>query len=742
MSVTYLGNIDLHISETQKKNVHFIQLDPEIVKSDYISHHILLADCSGSMCGNLKTLKEKIHATCDTLMSIPNSYVSVITYSGHNQTERILSAVKCDNTTFQMTDLHQVIDSKIYIKGVTVISEPLNQSIDICQTLAKIADKHHIALFTDGCLVPMQWNSETEERKCFDVAKYCNEHGVFLNAIGFGQYYDREFLQALVSIAGNGAVLHIDYIKDYFDVILNAIRKVNEEYVFKMDLSAVGTLDNVNKIFNIGTSQMDTTMSVRTINPLLDIYAVIDSEYLLIDGQEYQFEADKPMEDDFAIQEFYYSLARFYMQEDDLDNYEFIVRLLGDIGLLEQTDNCFSFIEKGNALNKISNCLFNLDQRYLKGKHSQINTLNENLCILEILQAIITDPDSTLYWDMNTPYHRVTQKAVSIDDFVAFRKDENDLLPVFNISIGSEKLNIGIKVKINGTVTDSVNHLSHAASIHRDYNIVNGGNINVPYLNAQLSETLFNQFKDEGILLLTLNTYVPTQIYTINLIGVKSVNKRILKSKTQSEIAQLLYDIADLKCEQWAFNQVIKELLGDKTKLHFSNLSFEEQELRSKLRIDEKGIYSPASVEKDLTSPFEIYPAIHMPWDIARFPEKKVRENYVNQIKQNLINLNFNIDNPTDNELDDMIKSLNYLSTSKKGYMRELEFTVNSIRIASALINKSPFVWDEVTEKSKKTNDKILNRNMVIGDKVVIKKKLLNDILIEEKKWTLLIKAN
>jgi hypothetical protein len=203
-----------------------------------------------------------------------------------------------------------------------------------------------------------------------------------------------------------------------------------------------------------------------------------------------------------------------------------------------------------------------------------------------------------------------------------------------------------------------------------------------------------------------------------------------------------LYDIADLKCEQWAFNQVIKELLGDKTKLHFSNLSFEEQELRSKLRIDEKGIYSPASVEKDLTSPFEIYPAIHMPWDIARFPEKKVRENYVNQIKQNLINLNFNIDNPTDNELDDMIKSLNYLSTSKKGYMRELEFTVNSIRIASALINKSPFVWDEVTEKSKKTNDKILNRNMVIGDKVVIKKKLLNDILIEEKKWTLLIKAN
>lgn len=123
MSVTYLGNIDLHISETQKKNVHFIQLDPEIVKSDYISHHILLADCSGSMCGNLKTLKEKIHATCDTLMSIPNSYVSVITYSGHNQTERILSAVKCDNTTFQMTDLHQVIDSKIYIKGVTVISD-------------------------------------------------------------------------------------------------------------------------------------------------------------------------------------------------------------------------------------------------------------------------------------------------------------------------------------------------------------------------------------------------------------------------------------------------------------------------------------------------------------------------------------------------------------------------------------------------------------------------------------------
>jgi hypothetical protein len=687
------------------------------------------------MYHSLKALKIKIHALCDTLLFIPNSYVSVITYSGHNQTERILSAVKCDHMTFQMNRVHEVIDSGLYIKGVTVISEPLNQAIDICQTLASVCEKHHIALFTDGCLVPLQWSSEKEENKCFDVARYCRDNGIFLNAVGFGQYYDRDFLNSLVSIAGNGAVLHIDYITDYFDVILKAINQVNEDDMVKIDLTSVASPEKFNKIFNIGTSQMDSHLSLRTMNPLLDTFAVIDADYIMVDNEEYNFPPDA-ISVKYAIEDFYYSLARYYLTIDDLDNYEFIVKLLGDIGLYEQTQNCFSFIEKGNAINKVTDCLFDINKRYLRGKQPEINKVNEDLCILEILNLILNDNSSMLYWDMNTPYHRVTQKTNSIEDSVQFTRDPDNLIPISSVTIGSEKLNIGIKVKINGLVTNEVTGHQLNASIQRDYNIVNGGNINVPYLNARLSESLFNQFKDQNILILNgLNSYIETQVYTINLIGIKSVNKRILKSKSATEVATLLYEIAEAKCEQWAFNQIIKDFLGDKTQLDFSNLSFAEQELRSELRINEKNIYSPAAVEKDLTTPFEIYPARYFTWDIARFPETKVKENFKNRINQFIINSGLKSD-------DEIINMLNQLVASKKRQMRDKEFLVNSIRIASALINKSPFMWDEITDKAKKTTDKILERNMVVGGTVTIKKKLLDDKLLEQKSWTQMVKCN
>ena len=743
MAVKVLGKADLHISETLKTNVKFVKIEvdePEVV---YVNHHILLADCSMSMYHNLEMLKTKIHETCDALLNIPNSYISILTYSSHNQTERILSAVKCDEMTYKMNNLHKVIEDEIYIKSVTVISEPLNQAIDICQSLAGVCDKHHIALFTDGCLVPWEWNSKTEERKCLDVAKYCNEHGIFLNAIGFGQYYDRRFLKELVAKAGNGAVLHIDYVEDYFKIILNAINKVTSDELTEVNILAVNNNYLLGTVLNLSTSQMSKKMIVKSINPNNNTFAIIDADYIIVnEDDEIHFNNNQILDlDNIIIEDFYYSLARYYLQEDDLDNYEFILSLLGDVGLLEETMNSYSFIEKGNARNKITQCIENPAKRFLNGKVPNINSLDEKSCILEILTDIINDENSTLLWDMETPYHRITQKSISKEDTISFVRNDNRFLPVHKVSIGSEKLNIGINVRIDGTVIDSESTYSKPACIYRDYNIVNGGNINVPYISAMLSYDLFAKFIAEGII--PLSQYDADSIINIELLGIKSVNKRILKSKSLTEITDMMVNIADLKCKQWAVNQLKKEALGDKTQLQFSNLSEEDKFINSILRLDAYGLYTPLAVEKDTSSPFEIYPAIFMTWNIARFPEKKYKENYLNNMKDIIIKAGYQFGKND----EDIIDLLNIVSRATKKAIQSDEFIVNSIRIASAMMNKSPFIWDEINEKDKKTTDKILDRNMVIGGKVTIKKKLVENIfdgnkLIEEKKWVQLVKCN
>ena len=67
-----------------------------------------------------------------------------------------------------------------------------------------------------------------------------------------------------------------------------------------------------------------------------------------------------------------------------------------------------------------------------------------------------------------------------------------------------------------------------------------------------------------------------------------------------------------------------------------------------------------------------------------------------------------------------------YTLVIRQGYL----FTKPNVRVrvASAMMNKSPFIWDSVIEKDKKTNDKILNRNMIVGGKNRISQKSANSI--------------
>jgi hypothetical protein len=739
VKVELLGIKELIVSETKKSNVSFIKLIPEVESKEYVNHHILLADVSGSMHYNIKMLQEKIRVTMESLLEIPNSYVSIITYSGHTQSKRILNAIKCDEVSYKMSNVYNVIEKELYTKGVTVMSEPLEDAISICKSLAGICDKHHIALFTDGCLVTWNWSEEKEREKCFNVAQICNKEGIFLNAIGFGQYYDRRFLKELIEVAGNGQLIHIDYVKDYAEVILDAIKKVNAENVQTVKLEVKS-----GSIFNISNSLLKQQMNVN-VNPN-NVIAIIDTNKIIIDEVSRDLVVSNlKTPDDNIVDDFYYSLSRMYLLEEDIDNFEFIIKYLGDVDLFSRTQNCYSFLEKGDASNKITEALNDTSKRFLGGRNQIIETTaTEKICLLEILQLIMEDDESALYWDLETPYHRVTQASISVEDSIKFNRQKTGLVPVTSLSVGSEKLNIGIKVKVNGTVNDEISGYEKESCIYRDYNLVNGGNVNVPYINVCLSPQLFIVFWEAGLLNKEIcdNTGVQIDenkwVFKIALDGIKSANKRLLKSMTMTEIKDSLKEIADLKCKQWAYNQIIKDVVGDKEKVDLLNLSFEEQEIRKLLRIDENGIYQPLKVEKDNTTPFEIYPAVYMTWDITQFPEKAKKQEYLDSIKNVIKDLGYKIG--TDDV--EIYKLLSDKLNIIRKEMREKEFRINCVRIASALMNKSPFIWEVQLEKDKKTTDKVLNRNMVVGGKINISKKTVDDDVIEQKRWVLLVKAN
>jgi hypothetical protein len=736
MSVTYLGSKKLQISETQTSEVNFIGIAPELITKEYVSHHILLADVSGSMSGNNSSMKKRLILTLQELLKIPNSYVSIIKYSGHNESSAIVSAVKCDELSYKMSKVYDVIENELRIESVTVISEPLEKCIQMCKDLAQVVDKNHIALFTDGCLVPTKWNESKEREKCFAVAEICKKENIFLNAIGFSQYYDRRFLKELIDIAGNGQVLHIDSISNYSDCILNLIKKVN---AVDMITTHIKTTDEQSRLFVLSNSLMTNDNVDAVLTGRSNVVAIIDSEHYNVDGVSRQF-GIRGNASDGLVDDFYYSLARYYLQEEDTDNYEFIIMALGDIHLFNVTQNCYSFIEKGNAVNTVTEAFENRNKRFLAGRNPITYSIeNEPLCLLEILQDIMTNPESMLYWDIQTPYHKIGVSTNNIEDNITFERQKTGLLPVSSLVIGSEKLNIGIGVNIPGVVTDSISGLTRDASVFRSYNLVNGGNINVPFINCKLSPQQFDRLVADGVDLEINKDFTfagGVNIYKLNLNGIKSANKRLLKSMTISELLENLKTISDLKAKQWTINKLIKEVLGDQDKVEMmSNLSVDEIDIRKIMRIDHKGIYKPLSVEKDTDSPYEIYSAVHLTYEV-KFDEKKAQAAHMSNIKTQL-----GIYKVGDQKV---YATLSKMLDDLKADMKARELRVNMVRISSAIIGKNPAIIETAFEKEKTTTDKILQRNMVVGGKIRVFQKVFEDTqdILTIKRWTELIKCN
>lgn len=735
MGVLYRGSKMLRINEVDKEvQVSFLEVTPDVVVTkEYVNHHILLADVSGSMSSNIRTLRDRIKTTLEALLHIPNSYVSIITYSSHNESKAILSSIKCDQTTFLMNKVFDVIDKELYTKGVTVMSEPLEQSIKICKSLAGIADKHHICLFTDGCLVPWNWSTDEEEKKCFAVAEICKKENIFLNAIGFGQYYDKNFLKKLIDIAGNGSLIHIDSVSDYATTILETIKKVNAEHVVSTNFKS-----HEGKVFVFTNSSINNENSDVVLFGNKNIVALINGESYSVNGS-HMIVNSRQSPDEQIVEDFYYSLARHYLKEEDIDNYEFIIMMLGDTALFNETQNCYSFIEKGNAVNKVTVAYEDRNKRFVGGKKPIVYSLeNEPLCALEILKMILEDDGSSLYWDLNTPYTRITQASKSIEDNIKFKRQEKGLVPVTSVSVGSEKLNVGIKVGIPGIVTDEISGISREAKIFRDYNLLNSGNVNVPFLNAKLSESITDKLMAEGILETNLQYTFDggAIIYKVDLTKIKSANKRLLKSMTPNQLIDNLRALEDLKCRQWALNKLIKEVLGDKNKVEFlNNLSLEEIEIRKLLRIDENGIYQPLKTEKDEDQKIEIYPAIHMEWSV-KFPEKKAKELHLNHYRSLFDRIIVG-----DINTYEVLKGI--LDKTRQD-IRRLEYSINVVRISSAMIGKSPIIWTTGYLKDKKVTDKILQRNMVVSGQVTVNEKISDEkeAIMSETKWVQLIKCS
>lgn len=719
--VYYLGKRDVKKAreEVIEGNFYLIKKKRKSIKS--INHHILLLDCSFSMINEIEALKERVKMTLTALKSGRNNYVSIIIYSGHNESKRILNAVKCDKTSYDMAEAFKIIEEEVNVKSLTVMSEPLEIAIDIVNNLNPYCNKNHIILFTDGCLVSNNWSIEEEKEKVLTLAKICNEKNIYFNSIGFGKYYDRAFLKELVEKVSTGTFNHIDKVKDYYKTVIEFSKEINSKEILDIKI------DN-DKYFILNTYSMGERGLLKTVADDEDIVICVFNEELKIkekitNAKRYKKEKEK------IYEKFLYSLSLYYLINEDLEKAQYLLSQTGDIEAYENINNCYSFIELGQAINNLSIKVKDETKRFKKGKKEiQIQSLEEKICLLEVLKEILEDKESSLLWDYKYKYKRIGRKAELVEERYKFLRPSFGYGQVIDVAIGSKKLNVGVLVKIDGQVMDTKTMLKLDSHIFRQYNIISNGNINTEFIWCKLSQDLKKKFRKEKIIK-EVNKYNGEEVVVLDLRKLKTTNKRLLKSLSGEEIANCLYEIEKLKCRAWAINKILKELKIEE-KNSKKKISLREK-IRDEYGVGEDGLYRPLGVGKKESEEYEVYEAKVLEWKIEKFPKKKELDEALKYYNE------FKISEPKEaiNKLKEELKTI-------KKEKESLSYKLNIVRLSCGLMESSPFIWEDEKVKEKKEMDKELGRNAIVNSKVNILTKKIKDINLRQDSYKILTKCD
>lgn len=723
-NVEFLGQKLMKIDKGENINYKFYSLKPIIQSLDCINHHILLIDVSKSLRDEIINLRKTVKETLKALKRSGNNYVSVILYSDESKTTVLADALRCDDSSYRISKIYKKINEEIYARENTVLSKTLEQANKIINELEEENVKNNIIIFTDGNLSNLNDTKNEEKAKCFKLLKTLKNKKVCVNTIGFGVYYDRDFLVEFSEKSFQGRFNHIGNISNYYNMALAEINRVNNSQEVNLEIEN-------DEYFMVDLNKKINDKSV--INNLMtnsDNIVVTYSDDLKIEGKEVK--SNKKQLKKEYLEDFLYSLALCYLNKNDIEKMEEAIANTKDVFAYESLVNCYSFTEKGKAIELLDLLCTDKSKRFKKGKKVIERDLNEKegMCLLEILQEIMNDDKCKLLWNYAYKYNRIGVKEKQVEDIYKFKRLSEGFGEVTKISIGSRKLNIGVKVKIKGVVRNEKNKLMMDALIYRDYNLVANGNINTDEIYCKLSKTAKAVLRKEKLIKSVIKIY-DEEICVLNIANIKLTNKRTSNLLSEKQIAHYLYDIESLSCDIWALDKILKEVFSSKNKISDDKIDIEELEMRKLFRIDSKNIYKPISVESDTTSEYDFYLAKVIELKVERFPRTKKREESLDNYKT-LIRGDFN---ESHKRILEKLKELK----DEKEYKQNL---INIVKISNKLREKNIFMWDEITEKEKKETDKYLKKNMVLGEKMKVSTKVIDGIKIREDFYEVLSKYN
>jgi hypothetical protein len=610
-NVLKVGSEELTVVTVNQEDGEEVQ----VVEKNPPVHHIQIIDRSGSMSGHIHLLVSQVQQTVEAMRD--EDYISVVWFSSAGQYRTLVKGAK------KSPELLKTLDELRSVYGTTCFSDPVKEVKIVVDELSTLCPNISITLFTDGQAVT-PWSASEEEKKTFELVKSFKDKVIAFNTVGYGNFYNQDFLKKLSALTEFGIFTHSSEIAEYFSIFQNNYERIVEGKIEKVHLEYGLNIDGIylnRKFTKMETLEMYLSRLDKNKNQFFLVSKEGDFQFMYNDqpvkSKEITETAAEP-----TIRNFLYAYANglFYLnrKRESLD----ILLHLRDKALIDSHMSSFTYDECSEHQKMLEKATLHTSGRNIDGE-ARANYLpaKDAFCVMDLLNMLANSYSYYMPFHKDADqYNRIGRKTE--DEFNLFTRTEEPVLSGFEAFVwNKERVNLGINVLIPGTVSINPKEAERVglprtieSRIFRTYNLISDGHLNQKRIVGVIPEKLYNEIQSKRKVceIIDLDKSILKKLEVehgekyvcvkFHLYRIPIINQMYAEYASAKDVFGICYRALHLEAKQKWLNSFWKEFEANSTAAQhkvgiFEGMSSDQMQVLEAHGLRKDGTYSPVATK-------------------------------------------------------------------------------------------------------------------------------------------------
>jgi len=599
------------------------------------THHIFVIDCSGSMSGQINTIRKDLYNKISTILK-PNDSVSIIWFSGKNEFGVLLQDYTV-NSPLGLNKVKELIDRYLSAQCLTAFKQPLQEAKKVIQEVTKSRPDalHSIFFLTDGC--DNCWPTKEIMAAVSDLKDTVNAATI----VEYGWYCNRELMSNMAQELGGVHTVsqHFQDMEPYMTKQFSNENKSKRKYVKLESAPKFDVAFNVIDGDVILYAPNEKGEALLNVDGEVNIFYFTDKEPTgkLLGDADYlskiylsgQFKTDE------IVKGLYASLFAF-SRRSDFNMVSEILKLTGDVNLIKIKANTFGTQKITELEQKIVDAINDSDLRYTQGYNPDAEPAEDAYCVLDMVEDLMVNEENFFYPQHEAfNYKRIGSKTVSkagkvsdedkkkledmlnnnnlseLQDALEDVKNKTQELkfiydnelqpcPISDLVWNEKRANLSVQVMYKGHVVLPKNKFNLEGKfdthIFRNYTIIKDGICHTYRLPVSLSEATFNKLQSQD--LLKGEVFEKGKIYILDYSELPVINRKMVDTLSAKELFENEYELTKLQASNYVFTALKKRLFEGADKKFKESYGEEAAEWLASIGLKEYGFNPPSTVEK------------------------------------------------------------------------------------------------------------------------------------------------